>query len=241
MAFAVETRIEIGGDRKLFERVSNSLRNTRELFERIGVLGMSSAARRLEQVLSDDPDAVRTGRLAASLRASRQGGSSPDTIFELGAFEVTIGSNVPYAAQVHFGGRIEPTGGRKAIAIPLLAQIKRSGIWPSEADPQRNILTFVPVDGGAKGNVIGLLVDEEGLFGQAGEALYLLARYVDQEPRPFLFWDDDDRRTIENRLIPVWLGLCIGDCRLRIVNWHSAIITRQSLDESWLTMDRWRR
>ena len=45
MTFALDTQLEITGDRSLFERTSKKVRNPRTLFQRVGVLAMSSAIR----------------------------------------------------------------------------------------------------------------------------------------------------------------------------------------------------
>lgn len=206
MALTQAITLDIGGDRELFERVSKRLRRPRDLMLQVGVLGASSAVRRLSTVLSQEEDAVRTGRLGASLTVATRGRSGPDTIFELSDDSVAVGTNLRYAAQVQFGGRIEPATG-KALAIPLNKRLKRSRLWPRDLDPGRELLDFVPISGGASGNVIGLLVDSEGVFGPEGDALYALASYVDQKARPFLFWDDDDMDVIENELMPAFLGI----------------------------------
>ena len=196
MAYGIEIRIDVTGDRELFERVSKRHRTPREFMALVGVLIMGSAVRRLQTVLSNDADAVRTGRLGASLAVDTTGRGNPDSVFELGDASVTVGTNLRYAAQVQVGGRIHPVPPNKALAIPLIDQLRRSSIWPSELDPGRELLDFVPIRGGKSGNVIGLLIDTEGAFGAPGEALYAIARYVDQEPRPFLLVDDEDRRDI---------------------------------------------
>ena len=49
----------------------------------------------------------------------------------------------------------------KTLAIPLTKSLKLSGLWPSDLDPNRELLRFVPYTG-ARPNIIGLLVDPGG-------------------------------------------------------------------------------
>ena len=169
------------------------------------MLAMESAGERLTTVLKGESD-LRTGALDASLRVDDNGRGNEDSIFELSDDSVTVGSNLVHAAQVHFGGRIEPKAGNKALAIPLPVGLKRDKQSPRDLDPNRDVLRFVPFVGGASGNVFGGLVDDENEFGFGeDELLFVLARFVDQPPRPFLFWDEDDKRTIREDLFPIWL------------------------------------
>lgn len=205
MSFSQTVTLDISGDVGLFERVAKAHRNTRPLMMAIGLRGLRSAVGRLESVLNEDAD-VRTGALGASIRVDDTGRGNADSIFELSDDSVTVGSNLVYAAQVHFGGRIEPKAGNKALAIPLPVGLKRDKRSPRDLDPNRDVLRFVPFIGGASGNVFGGLVDDENEFGFGeDEMLFVLARFVDQPPRPFLFWDDDDKRTIRDDLFPIWL------------------------------------
>lgn len=199
--YSLELRLDLKGDRKLFERIPKRLRNPRYLMRAIGVYALGQAVYRLENVLTMGENTIRTGRLGASLQV---GGA--ETVFELAHTRVVVGSNVPYAAQVQFGGRIEPKSG-KALAIPLINALKRNQIWPSELDPQRELLDFMPASGGASGNVIGILIDPENALGFGEEPLYALAQYVDQEPRPYLYFDHKDRQVINDELFPAWLRL----------------------------------
>jgi phage gpG-like protein len=127
--------------------------------QEVGNYGVSQAQDRLRRVLK--PGGIRSGDLTAS-----------QTVFGVTGAEVRWGSNKRYAAQVNYGGTIRPIPPKQALAIPIPDRLKRSGIGPGEADPQREILTFIPSTGGAKGNVIG-------------------------EPRPYLFLDDEDVKEIE--------------------------------------------
>lgn len=126
MAFAVTTTVTITGDREMFERASKAHRNFRPLLKQIGVLAMARGVERLETVLSDNADAVRTGRLAASITAGTTGTGGGDTVFTLSDSRVEVGTNLVYAAQVQFGGTILPVKG-KALAIPLDPRLQRLG------------------------------------------------------------------------------------------------------------------
>jgi phage gpG-like protein len=207
--YAVKATLDFTGDWDRFERASIRLREPRELMRAVGVLGMSSSHDRLQTHVSSR-EGISTGMLGASLQATEQGAGGADTIFEVWANSVEVGSRVVYAAIRNFGGWIRPIPPGKALAIPLLERIKRSGVSPSEADPSREIYEFVPVPGGgAKGNVIGLLVDTENQFGarggEVGEAHYVLVSEVYQEGWRFMGWDDGDERTIEEDLWPKFL------------------------------------
>lgn len=205
MAYNIVITLKFTGDRKAIERTSIALREVRDFLVSVGVLILSSAVRRLQTVLKQDDKAVRTGRLAQSLQAGRDGVAGEDTVFDISGSTLTVGSNVPYAAQVQRGGRINPKTAR-ALAIPLQAQIQRQGFSPREIDPDRTLLSFRPARGGASGQVFGILVDEEGIFGRGeGLPLYALAEFVDQPPRPFLLIDEHDRRVVMDEIAPDWL------------------------------------
>lgn len=190
--FSVRTTIEITGDKDKFRRAGDRMRNPQRFMQQVGTLGVASSLRRLNESVSRS-DGISTGLLGASL-----------TIFEVTLDEAVIGSNRPYAAMRNFGGIIRPKTA-KALAIPLDDRIKRLGLSPRDVDPQREILDFVPARGGRSGNIIGLLVDTEGLFGKPDEALFALATHVEQEGAFFLGWDDEDVRTIERDIFPLYL------------------------------------
>ena len=190
--FSVRTRITITGDVDKWRRAADRMRNPKEFMKQVGTLGVSSSLRRLNSAVSEN-EGLSTGLLGASL-----------TIFEVTLDEAVIGSNLPYAAMRNFGGIIRPKTA-KALAIPLDNRIKRLGFSPRDVDPQREILDFVPAGGGRSGNVFGLLVDTEGLFGTPDEALFALATHVEQEGAFFLGWDDADVRTIQRDIFPRYL------------------------------------
>jgi len=202
----------------MFERASAVLRGPRKLLRQVGVLGMSSAVRRLPDVLNKSNDGVRSGRLMSSIRAGVSGNGGGDTVFNLSDAMVEVGTNVPYAAQRQYGGPIFPTGGHKALAIPVPIALKRSGESPRDLDPNRTILQFVPIYGHR--NIVGKLVDggvegplekgkrkREAKTAYGPGTLFLLASYVEQEGTPFLYWSDEDKRVIDEELWPKFLGV----------------------------------
>ena len=208
MALTINSSLKATGDRDMYLRTAKRLKDRRPLLRRVGVLMMSSAAGRLTRVLKQGDNVARSGRLAKSIAVGTQGRGSGDTIFRMTNSSVAVGSNLPYAAQVHFGGTIVPRKG-KALAIPLSARLQRLQLSPR--DLPRDELQFVPAK--RSGGVIGFLVNR-GRSVSLGErssisfrksksggtrqsALFMLVRKVTQRPRPFLFFDDDDRRTID--------------------------------------------
>lgn len=218
MALRVRTTLTIHGDRTLLERASKNLRATRTFMERVGVLGLSAADRRLSTVLRQDEKAIRTGDLARSLTRGGEG-----NVFDVGAFSVEVGTGVHYAAQVQHGGTIFPKN-VKALAIPVNDRLKRQQLGPRDIDPTRELLRFVPFSTG-KPNIIGGLIDEgetddqlakrretkkrakrkKSATGYGEGLLFVLAYWVTQQPRPFLFWSDAELREIETDLFPRWV------------------------------------
>jgi len=207
-------RVAITGDRTMFERAAKAFREPKRLMRRVGILALSSAGRRLTTVLKKE-GAIRTGRLAASLS---EGGAG--NVFEISDLKVEVGSNLPYAAQVHYGGIIEPKNA-KALAIPLQDHLKRHGIGPRELDPSGKLLKFVPYTG-SKPNIFGLLVADEAIGRGTGIVrrgkrkgqvrvkqfrgpVYALAYWVKQEARPFLYFDEKDIAEINEKIVPEWL------------------------------------
>ena len=222
MAFGVQTSLEITGDKELLKRAAAKHRNPRPFMRQVGVLGMSSAVRRLQTVLKQSDDAVRSGRLAASLNVGPMGqGGNANSIFDLSNSMVTVGTNLVYAAQVHFGGTIQPKNA-KALAIPLIPSLQRNQIGPLELDPTRELLQFIPITGN-KPNVFGLLINPEvertgkqkhkrgalpkiqGIPSIPPGPVYVLAWWVTQSPSPYLYWSDEDKREI-GLLWKRWLG-----------------------------------
>lgn len=198
-------KVDIKGDRTLFERALKGLREPKRLMSKVAVHVMRTSGQRLETVLRQDTKGIRSGRLSASIQA-----------FEITDLRAVVGSNMPYAAQVHFGGIIEPREA-KALAIPLDDRLKRQGLGPREVDPTGELLRFVPYTG-SKPNIFGLLVDP-GVQGPLGKRkrkreggtpygpgpLYALAYWVNQEARPYMYVDENDLREIHEKLVPAWL------------------------------------
>lgn len=178
---------------EMFTRVADAHRDMAPFFEQVGVQVMSHSVERLETVLSTDNPA-RTGNLMASLNVGATGGGGGDTIFEVAGDHVRCGTSVPYAAQVHFGGIIEPRNA-KALAIPLGDRLKRDQMGPRELDPTGKHLRFMLYTGG-KPNVFGLLIDDDGDLGYGEGPLFALAYWVPQEPKPFLYIDKEDEEVI---------------------------------------------
>lgn len=176
----------------MFDRLARAHRNTRPLMEAIGVHAMGAALDRLTSVLKPD-EGIRSGDLTASLTAAGPGTATEHTVFRLSDHSVEVGTNLPYAAQVHFGGTIKPRQA-KSLAIPLPDALKRSGLGPREYDPTGERLHFRPVRGG-KPNVFGLLFDDD-------KPMYALAWSVTQPARPFMGLDDADIATIRDEIYP---------------------------------------
>ena len=198
----VGIRVSVTGDELMFERTSGALRSPRPLLKQIGVLVLGESLDRLTRVLKQEEARVRSGRLTASLMVSDAGGGNADSVFELDNRHVVVGSNVPYARQVHEGGPIRPKPPNKALAIPLIDSLKRDELWPRDLDPAHEILEFVP----SKGKAIGVLVDPENELGYGTDPLFALVGGVMQEPRPFLLIDEGTQEVIEKDLWPAFLG-----------------------------------
>ena len=188
---------------KLLMQIGESLRDMRQLCEQVGVQLMSHAGERLTSVLKQG-DAVRSGLLSASLNVGTGGGGTGDTVFEISDLKAVVGSNLRYAAQVHYGGTIVPVNA-KALAIPLNDRLQRGGIGPRELDPTGEKLTFLPAKGG-KPNATGVLIDDTGELGYGKEPLYALRTSVPQPARPYLLVDEEDERVIAEEILPEHLG-----------------------------------
>jgi phage gpG-like protein len=219
MGLNLSITVDLSGDRTVFERAAKALRKPRDLMRRIGVLAMSRGQKRLRALFSSSEEAIRSGRLLSSLGVSPAGAAGSDGIFELEDARVRVGSNVPYAAQFQFGGTIVPKEG-KALAIPLLPQLKRAGLWPRALDPKRELLQLIPGKGGGPAVLInpeapkvgrqrkarGVLPKIRGVPEFPPGPLFVLVKSVTQKPKPFLFFDAEDERRIADELIPAWLG-----------------------------------
>ena len=201
---ALKMSTELTGDRDMFDRHASRHRDLRPFHRAVGVHAMHAGLFRLTQVLKQEDAGVRSGLLAGSLTVSPQGsGGNHATIFDVDGRGVETGSNLIYAAQVQFGGTILPVKA-KMLAIPLTATLQRDGIGPRELDT-KGVLRFQPT--AKKPNVGGVLIDDEGVLGHGKGPLYALAYWITQEPRPYLFWNEDDERVIADDLWPTFLGL----------------------------------
>ncbi len=220
MSTAVKISVKGTGDS--LAKATAALRDPKVLIRRVGVLGMNQGVDRLSRVLKQEKGNVVTGRLSASITVSDSGtGGTQNTIFTVEDARGEFGSNLKYAAQVHFGGRIDPVNA-KALAIPLTAQLKRAQVSPRELPlvTQAN-LKFIPRRSKGKPGIIGYLLLEAGVEGKLdnsatgtkikgntkkkGVLLYALARWVWQRANPFLYFSAEDRRVINEEIFPQWL------------------------------------
>lgn len=192
---SVSIKINHTGDRLATRHAFRALRNPRGFLQEVGNLAVESAKARLNDVLRQDDDAIRSGRLTASI-----------TVFEATDRHMRVGSNVPYAAQVHFGGTIYPRLA-KALAIPLDPALQRSKIGPREYAGE---LEFRPAWN--KPNVFGVLVDPKK---RQGGVMYALAHWVIQKARPWLYWSEGDAARIREHILPRFIrgsyGFLPGD------------------------------
>ena len=104
-------------------------------------------------------------------------------VYSVEGGRLVVGTNAAYAAQRHFGGEIKPTKA-KALAVPL------PGIPSSMRRPRHwgDRLQFAPTQKGDS--------DSRGILGEADGDLFIprfaLRARVEQPPRPFLLFQDDD-------------------------------------------------
>lgn len=212
MAITLKTELVLtGGD--LLEKARRAHLSMRPLMKQIGVLGMSSAVSRLQN-LKQEKGGVRSGGLMASLQAGQREKDGGNTIFKATETYAEFGTNVRHARIRHFGGTIKPKNG-KALAMPLTKKLQRDQMWPRDYDPGRTKLKFVPIN---RGNVLGLLVEwgeekkktlKSGVtkFRRKIDPLYLLLRSATQEATPYMYWSDEDVRRVREELWPKHLGL----------------------------------
>jgi hypothetical protein len=192
MALTIKTTLTITPPDTM-ERTAERLRDRRGFMREVGQYMVGTGTRRVPKGRGD---------LARSIRE-----------VEASADHVVVGSNLPYAAIRQEGGTIVPRT-VKALAIPVLDVLRKRQLWPRDLDPTREILQFVPFKG--KGTVFGALVNPDvpltgkqrkkrgALPGYPTGVLYVLARSVRQEGKPYLFFDEKDVEEIE-RLWRKWL------------------------------------
>lgn len=194
MAITLQTHVSIGG---LIDKAITAHLDARPLLRRTAIHGMNRGTERLTQVLKQSNAGIRSGRLMASITAGVAGQGGGDTIFEVNESYAEAGSNLPYAKKVQEGGFIYPKN-KKSLAIPLRDNLRRDQVWPREFAPDALVFRHYF---GRKPNVFGLLLEKE-----TGEPYYALAYWVNLEPRPYLYWDDEDRRVIAEELYPQWVA-----------------------------------
>jgi len=164
----------------------------------VGVIAMSSMQGLLRENLAMTPDGgVRSGLLMGSLSVGH-----PDAFEEYSTDWVEVGTRVPYAAQVNYGGPIPNPGSPhskatgKMLAIPVDERLRKDRRWPSDIDPGRNLLVLVRDEDSDQAR----LIDPDGLtpFGKKGEAttLFILKRSVEQDGKNFARWTEQARRDV---------------------------------------------
>ncbi len=194
MGLALTTRWQVTGDVDAFETRADTHRDLRPVLVALGVYLMGAAQDRLVRGLAMSEGGVRSGRLTASLHVGAAGqAGSGDSMFELSAGSVEVGTNVPYAAQRQFGGTIRPKPPLKCLAVPLVDALKRDALWPRDLDPNHEILVRLPSRSGG-----GVLIDPENELGYGTGPLFFLAREVHQEGLEFVGISEADAEEIDS-------------------------------------------
>ena len=121
MAVSLSVSVQDAGVKKLLSDVLRKTGDLRQPMSELGLYMVREAGRRLRERTAKSDDS--TGALRASLT------------FRAGSDQVTVGSNLVYAAvqQLGFGApgiRAKPP--LKRIAIPLLPNLRRRHIWPRD-------------------------------------------------------------------------------------------------------------
>jgi len=181
--------------RTAFERCARVGRNMRPALTLIGLERKRASARKLRARKHDW--GPLTGRLDKSLTMLVERAS------------VTIGTNVVYAAVQQVGGDITPKTA-KYLAIPVLASLRRSGVWPR--DLPRDSMRWVPnaeIRIGTHAWTGPALVRAEPTVadagpgkkkkGRAGEVMFALVRQVHVKGEPYLVWDAEAQRFALNQ------------------------------------------
>lgn len=185
----------------LLKGIRDRLLHPRPLMTAVGVSGMGAMHRQLIAGLKMEDAGIRTGRLTGSLLVHGPGQGTDDSVFDVSDFRAEVGTNVPYAAQVNFGGAIRPRTA-KALAIPLTDKLKRSGLWPRDIDPGRDKLQLIPCKSGDG----AVLLDPTGELGYGTKPLFALKSQVYQEGKHFARWDEQARRDNEHAFNLWWRG-----------------------------------
>lgn len=184
--------------RRGFERLSRLAADTRRPFGEIGLHVRRRAQRELRARKS--PWGPTLGKLSKSL-AMRV-----DPKF------VIVGSPLVYAAIQQRGGPVRPGPGRKYLAIPVQATLRRRGVWPR--DLPKDSMRFVPdaqINVGGRSWIGPALVraqitesprmrtTKKGETKQArpkqkiGEVMFALIKHANIKGRPYLLFDAEEQ------------------------------------------------
>jgi len=192
MSYGLQVSVVETGDVDMHERTAANLGRREQFWDVVGVhLATTMHDRLIAQV---SPVQLHAPGLRQVLATLVGGGVSEGGFRRQGDDFLELGSNLPHAAQVHFGGDIVPKTGNKALAVPLTEYLKRNQLWPRDLDPGRKVLQLIPAEG--KTGVIGVLIDPEGQLGLGTEPLYALLTRVYQEPKPYCYIDQADKEEI---------------------------------------------
>ncbi len=193
MAFGMQIRATITGRRA--DALGDRYQVMRDYHQLAGVYMMSQGLTRLTQTVQ--PGQFRTPGLRQSLQVGPGGsGGTRDTVFRADGFGAVVGSTMPHARIQQEGGIIRPVSGR-ALAIPLIDQLKRQELWPR--DFARDALTFI-VPKNKKSGLVGYLFDRDGSLGFGERPIYMLVSRVVRKPAPYLYFNDADLKTLSNML-----------------------------------------
>lgn len=199
----------VTGDVDMYPRTADRMKHHRGFLRVVGVYIMARSLQRLVPQLGYGTDVVRTGRLTSSIGPSPTPQQPGDTINDLSDHKIVVGSNVPYAAIMHFGGTIRPIPPNRALAWPRKRSLQLGGgIQPSQLDPDRKVLEFIPTK---HAKSIGVLVDKKGTLGHGKGILYVLIAKSRRDPRPYLHIDEQDEDYIVNTLWPRHLEGALGN------------------------------
>ena len=184
MAYAFRTTLKVSGDVGVHDRLGKaySPESMRRFHDVVGTYLAGQLRDRLKAQVSS-----RQLRSPGLRQALAQPATAAGGVYEANESHVVVGSNLPHAAQVHFGGTIRPVRG-KALAIPLTDQLKRSGRWPS--DFGRDELAFVPSE--ESSGVVGFLFAKTAKGRRRGKPLFMLVTKVTQRARPYAYIDGND-------------------------------------------------